>query len=247
MQNAAKRAERSLERHEEALFESQHVTDRYLAWALHSDRVDQTGAMALAVLVHMGQRLDWSRSMVIKRLEMLAGALTRTSLRGDIIALAWNTLLALAESVEPKRLRAVFVRLRLPLDNRLLDAEAFPLFPRATDLSPLEAWDLIRDVRCIEEVVLEFADCLRSPTSEGLVALAASPLAELNPNTWPDLKLALTSERARAAIQYGRRLQEVCPRCHMVLSGTEKNDFRRTMTATAKNCGHGVIIFGGDR
>lgn len=242
---AAKRAERRQNRHEEALFEVEYATDRYLEWALNPEEVDRTGVMALGVFVHMAQRLEWSRSRLAAGLAQLSGKLTPASITGDAIAFAWNVLLASVESAGAARVRAVFLRLKLPLNASLLDPEAFPLFAEATDLSPAEAWAQVAAVRCIEEDVLEFADGLRSADPVRLAALATSPISDLNASAWPDLKRALTDPRARSGIQYGARRQEVCPRCSMALSLSEKQMFRRTMITTAGNCGHGVIIFSG--
>ncbi|MDZ4364402.1 hypothetical protein [Brevundimonas sp.] len=242
---AAKRAERRQNRHEEALFEVEYATDRYLEWALGPEEVDRAGVMALGVFVHMAQRLEWSRGRLIEGLAQLSGRLTPASITGDAVAFAFNVLLASVESAGAVQVRAVFMRLKLPFDGSLLDPEAFPLFAEATDLSPAEAWARVAAVRCIEEAVLEFADCLRSGDPLRLLALAKSPVGDLNASIWPDLKRALTDPRARSGIQYGVRRQEVCPRCSMALSLSEKQMFRRTMITTAGNCGHGVIIFGG--
>lgn len=242
---AAKRAERRQNRHEEALFEVEHATDRYLEWALSPPEVHRNGVMALGVFVHMAQRLEWSRDRLTGGLALLSGKLTPASITGDAIGFAWNVLLASVESAGAARVRAVFLRLKLPLDHGLLDPEAFSLFAEATDLSPAEAWAKVAAVRCIEEDILDFADGLRSADPVRLAALATSPISDLNASAWSDLKRALTDPRARSRIQYGSRLQGICPRCNMALSLSEKQMFRRTMITTAGNCGHGVIIFGG--
>lgn len=242
---AVRRAERRQNRHEEALFEAEYATSRYLSWALGPEEVDRAGVMALGVFVHMAQRLEWSRIRLIEGLAQLSGKLTSASITGDAVAFAWNVLLAAVESAGAEYVRAVFLRLKLPFDVGLLDPEAFPLFAEATDLSPEEAWARVAAVRCIEEHVQEFADGLRSGDPDRLAALATSPVGEINASVWPDLRRALTDPRARSSVQFGARLQEVCPRCSMALSISEKQMFRRTMITTAGNCGHGVIIFGG--
>ncbi|MNQ82031.1 hypothetical protein D3C85_970720 [compost metagenome] len=132
------------------------------------------------------------------------------------------------------------------MDGGAPDPSAAPLFAQAGGADMVSAWKEVGQTRSVEEVVAEFVRALRDPATSQVEDLQESPLKDWCPEEWPLLITALTNPKARGKVQFGTRRQTACPRCYSVLPSTQSEKYRTRLVATAKNCGHGVIIFGGD-
>ncbi len=239
-------AERQRRQHEVAVARSDTLTQEFLEWALEPDQIDIWGVLALELLNHMAQRLDWSASQILNWLERIAGALTLKSISADDRPLIAGSLLALIGRLKPAVVRAHMIRLRVLETDAVADPSVAPLFIRTSGTDMASAWAEVVATRSVEEVVAEFVQALRDPANAPVAVLAGSPLKDWCPDEWPILWGALTSDRTRTQVRFGARRLTACPKCYSVLPVTQAEKYRTRLVATAKNCGHGVIIFGGD-
>jgi len=240
------RAERLQRRHEEAFVQSEELTVEFFEWALEPEKAPAWGLLALELLNHMGQRLDWPAELVANWLARIASALRPESLKAEDRNMVAASLLALVGPVRPANVRAHLHRLRLPLDGPAPDPEDAPLYARAGGADIASAWSAIQAERSIEEIVADFVRVLKNPTPADVLRLETSPLKNLSGEQWPILYGGLTNARLRSQIYFGKRHQKICPKCYGALPAADAEAFRMRLVATARNCGHGVIIFGGD-
>jgi hypothetical protein len=240
-----KRAEDQQRRHDARLAASEGLTEDFLRWALEPDQVVTWGVFALELLNHMAQRLDWTPAVLRHWLSKVAGALTPEAIPEADRPLVAGSILALVGSVPAERVRAAFVRMRLPLDGEAPSADDASLYACAGGDDLAADWSALQDARSIEETVGEFVHALKNPDTADHKRLLASPLRTLCPEQWPVLAAALSSDRARRQVLFGRGRQFACPKCSMVLPTSDADSYRTRMVATARNCGHGVIIFDG--
>lgn len=239
-------AERQRRQHETAVGRSDTLTQEFLEWALEPDQVDVWGVLALELLNHMAQRLDWPASQILNWLERIAGALTPWNVSVDDRPLVAGSLLALIGRLKPAVVRAHLIRLRVLEIDAIADPSLAPLFIRTSGSDMAAAWAEVAATRSVEEVVAEFVQALRDPANASVAVLAGSPLKDWCPDEWPILLGALTSERTRSQVRFGARRLTACPKCYSALPVSQSEQYRTRLVATAKNCGHGVIIFGGD-
>jgi len=239
-------AERERRRHEDTLARSEDLTADFLQWALKPEQAPVWAVLALELLNHMAQRLDWAPGPVQFWLERVASALRPNGISESDRPLVAGSLLALVGRLKPSLVRAHFYRLRLPLTGAVPDIDQAPLLARAGAKDAEAAWSEVRATRSVEEVVAEFVHGLKNPDALDLPLLAASPLQTWCPEEWPTLREALTSSRRRGDVRFGKRDQKTCPKCSSLLPSSQWQNYRTRLVATAKNCGHGVIIFGGD-
>ncbi len=240
-----KRAEEQQRRHDSSLAASEGLTEDFLHWALEPDQVVAWGVFALELLNHMAQRLDWTPAVLRDALSKVAGALTPEAIPEADRPLVTGSILALVGSIPTERVRAAFFRMRLPLDGLAPAADDAPLYARAGGGDLAADWAALQQVRSIEESVGEFVHALKNPDTADHKRLLGSPLRTLCPEEWPVLAAALSSDRARRQVLFGRRRQAACPKCSSVLPTSDADTYRTRMVATARNCGHGVIIFDG--
>ena len=240
-----KRAEEQQRRHDSSLAASEGLTEDFLHWAMESEQVVAWGVFALELLNHMAQRLDWTPAVLRDALSKVAGALTPEAIPEADRPLVTGSILALVGSVPTERVRAAFIRMRLPLDGLAPAADDTPLYARAGGGDLAADWAALQQVRSIEESVGEFVHALKNPDTADHKRLLGSPLRTLCPEEWPLLAAALSSDRARRQVLFGRRRQAACPKCSSVLPTSDADTYRTRMVATARNCGHGVIIFDG--
>ena len=239
-------AERQQLRHEDTVAKSEGLTKDFLEWALEPAQAPIWGVLALELLNHMAQRLDWPQERVQDWLERIARALRPEGVAGTDRPLVIGSILALVGRSKPDLVRAHLFRLRLPLSGPPPEIDDVPLFSRAGGTNASVAWSEVLAVRSVEEIVAEFVLGLRTLDPVDLPRLSASPLALTCPDEWPILHGALTNPRLRKDIRFGKRDQKTCPKCYSLLPSSQWDNYRRRLVATAKNCGHGVIIFGGD-
>lgn len=237
---------RRQQRHDAALARSETLTAEFLDWALDSARVGVWGVLALELLNHMAQRLNWPADQTLNWLERIAAALTPESVTAEDASLVAGSVLALSVRLRPEVIRAHLIRLQFSIDGEAPDPSEAPLFTLTGAVGIGQIWEEIRRVRSVEEVVAEFVRAIRNPSDTSPEALSASPLKAWCPDEWPLLLASLTDERARRQILFGRRRQSACPKCSMMLPTAQADNYRTRLVATAKNCGHGVLIFGGD-
>lgn len=240
-----KRSEDQQRRHDASLAASEELTEDFLCWALEPERAVVWGVFALELLNHMAQRLDWTPAVLRDWLSKVAGALPPEAIQEADRTLVAGSVLALMAGAPPERVRAAFFRMRLPLEGEAPAAEQAPLYALAGGRDLAADWNAVQDTRCIEETVAEFVSGLKNPDPAANESLLTSPLRELCPEQWPVLSAALSNERARRQVLFGRRRQITCPKCSTVLPTSDADAYRTRMVATARNCGHGVIIFDG--
>lgn len=240
-----KRADEQQRRHEADLAAAEGLTEDFLNWALEPDQVAAWGVFALELLSHMAQRLDWTPAVLRDALLKVAGALTPEAIPEGDRSLVAGSILALVVSLPAQRVRAAFFRLRLPLDGPAPAIDDAPLYTLAGGADLEADWAALQQVQSIEESVCEFVHALKNPDTADHERLLNSPLRTLCPDEWPVLAAALSGDRARRRVLLGRRRQTACPKCFSVLPTSDADAYRTRMVATARNCGHGVIIFDG--
>jgi len=158
-----KRADEQQRRHDASLAASEGLTEDFLNWALEPDQVVAWGVFALELLNHMAQRLDWTPAVLRDALSKVASALTPEAIPEADRALVTGSILALVGSVPTERIRAVFIRMKLPLDGVPPAADDAPLYERAGGGDVAAAWAALQQVRSIEESIGDFVYALKNP------------------------------------------------------------------------------------
>lgn len=105
-----------------------------------------------------------------------------------------------------------------------------------------DLWEKIQNTRTYAEQVREYLEALKSGSGS---PEQFEELANIAPEEWQSLKAALTSKEPFKKITLADKWYDICPKCYIGLPTGEEQKLRTIGIATAKNCGHGVIVWKG--
>jgi hypothetical protein len=228
-----------------AVARSLDVFEKLLAFLLSPENAQRHAILAFDLTQYICERLQpdfgIAEAWLDRLVYVLASVAPPADRREDIAA---AILVLLACSSEPSRVRIARARLlRLgfsvsggpPSSERVQGFQSVLI--QTTGFA--ESWEAVKTVRTFAEQIRAYLCALKTgqPSTEyGDLPKAAS-------EEWPVLADAFNSQESRRRIFVLEDWSTACPRCHMTLPGIEVSKLRTIGIATAKNCGHGILLY----